>query len=154
MGLNNEIADSCEIPCVVPTTEEIKKILSSARTIAIVGLSPNEERDSNKVARYLIEAGYYVVPVNPKHDKILGLKSYSSTLSEIPEKIDLVDIFRRIGAIPCIVDEAIKAGAKVVWMQENIVHNESARTAESAGLKVIMNKCIMKEHKKWKEERA
>jgi predicted CoA-binding protein len=144
---------ACEIPLFKPTTKEISDILALANTIAIVGISLKEDRDSNKVAKYLIEAGYDIIPVNPKHGEILGLKSYP-TLSEIPQKIDIVDIFRRLDAVPGIVDEAIKTGAKVVWMQENIVHNESARTAKNAGLKVIMNKCIMKEHRKWEEERA
>jgi predicted CoA-binding protein len=144
---------ACEIPIFRPTTKEISEILSNARTIAIVGLSPKENRDSNSVAKYLVKVGYEVIPVNPVHDEIIGLRSYPS-ISEIPGQVDIVDIFRRLDAVPGIVDEAIRINAKVVWMQENIVHNESARTAESAGLKVVMNKCIMKEHRKWKEERA
>lgn len=144
---------ACEIPIIRPTTKEIAEILSSARIIAIVGMSPKEDRDSNSVARYLLEAGYEVIPVNPMNDEILGLRSYPS-ISEIPGDVDVVDIFRKLDAVPGIVDEAIRINAKVVWMQENIVHNKSAKSAKSAGLKVIMNKCIMKEHKMWKEERA
>ena len=114
----------------------------------MVGLSPKEERDSNRVTRYMIEVGYEIIPVNPTCDVILGRKSYSS-LSEVPVKIDIVDIFRKLDAVPGIVDEAIKINAKTIWMQENIVHNGAARTAKDAGLKVVMNKCIMVEHRNW-----
>ena len=140
------MVDACEIPLFRPTSKEVEDILKESKTIAVVGLSPKEERDSNRVTRYMIEAGYEIIPVNPTCDKILGLKSYSS-LSEVPVKIDIVDIFRKLEAVPGIVDEAIKIGAKTIWMQENIVHNGAARTAKDAGLKVVMNKCIMVEHR-------
>lgn len=140
------MVDACEIPLYRATSKEVEEILAESKTIAVVGLSPKEERDSNKVARYMIEAGYTIIPVNPMVDEILGQKSYSSLL-EIPVKIDIVDIFRKLDAVPGIVDEAIKIGAKTVWMQENIVHNGAARTAKEAGLKVVMNLCIMVEHK-------
>ena len=142
------MVDACEIPLYMPTSKEVEEILEESKTIAVVGLSPKEERDSNRVTRYMIEAGYEIIPVNPTCDQILGLKSYYS-LSEVPVKIDIVDIFRKLEAVPGIVDEAIKIGAKTIWMQENIVHNGAARTAKEAGLKVVMNKCIMVEHKIW-----
>ena len=142
------MADACEIPLYRPTSKEIESILKESKTIAIVGLSPKEERDSNSVAKYMIEAGYEIYPVNPMCDQILGQKSYPS-LSEIPVKIDIVDIFRKLDAVPGIVDEAIKIKAKTIWMQENIIHNGAAKTAKEAGLKVVMNKCIMVEHRLW-----
>ena len=142
------MTDACEIPQYVPTSKEVEDILKESKTIAVVGLSPKEERDSNRVTRYMIDAGYQIIPVNPSCDEILGLKSYLS-LSEVPAKIDIVDIFRKLDAVPGIVDEAIKINAKTIWMQENIVHNGAARTAKEAGLKVVMNKCIMVEHKNW-----
>ena len=143
------MVDACEIPLYRPTGKEVEEILAESKTIAVVGLSPKEERASNRVTKYMIEAGYEIIPVNPVHDEILGRKSYSS-LSEVPVKVDIVDIFRKLDAVPGIVDEAIKIGAKTVWMQENIVHNGAARVAKEAGLKVVMNKCIKVEHQNLK----
>jgi len=140
------MADACEIPLYRSTDKEIEQILSESKTIAVVGLSPKPERDSNQVAKYMIEAGYTIIPVNPMAQEILGLKSYP-TLSDVPQKVDIVDIFRKLDAVPGIVDEAIEMGAKTVWMQENIIHNGAAKAAKDAGLKVVMNKCIMVEHK-------
>ena len=128
--------------------ESYAKVVCGCVDIAVVGLSPKEERDSNRVTKYMIEAGYEIIPVNPVCDEILGLKSYPS-LSAVPTKIDIVDIFRKLDAVPGIVEEAITMGAKTIWMQENIVHNGAARAAKDAGLKVVMNKCIMVEHKNW-----
>ena len=142
------MTDVCEIPMYMLTSKEVEEILKESKTIAVVGLSPREERNSNRVTRYMIEAGYQIIPVNPACDQILGLKSYPS-LSEIPVKIDIVDIFRKLDAVPGIVDEAISTEAKTIWMQENIVHNGAAKAAKEAGLKVVMNKCIMVEHKSW-----
>ncbi len=139
--------ETCEFPEFMTPTKEIEEILTSVRTIAIVGLSPKEERDSNHVAKHMIEAGYDVIPVNPTCIEILGLKSYPN-LSSIPVEIDVVDIFRKPSAVPEIVDEAIKIGAKVIWMQQGIVHNASAKKAMAADLKVVMNKCIMVEHRR------
>ncbi len=141
-----KIEQACEMPEFYTVPKEIEEILQTNKTIAVVGLSPKEERDSNRVARYLNEHGYKVIPVNPMHDNILGLRSYAD-LNEITEKIDIVDIFRKPEAVPEIVEDAIKKGAKVVWMQEGIVNNEAAKTALDADLKVVMNKCMMKEHK-------
>ena len=142
------MVDACEIPLYRPTSKEVEEILAESKTIAVVGLSPKEERDSNRVTKYMIEAGYEIIPVNPVCDEILGLKSYPS-LSEVPVKIDIVDIFRKLDAVPGIVDEAISINAKTIWMQDNIVHNGAAKIAKEAGLKVVMNKCIMVEHRNW-----
>lgn len=141
------MAEVCEIPAFGTTSDEVKAILTTIKTIAIVGLSPKGDRDSNQVARYLLDAGYEVIPVNPNHEEILGLKSYPS-LSEIPENIDAVDIFRKPSAVQDIVQAAVQKGVKIIWMQEGIVNNEAADMAISAGLKVVMNKCMMKEHMK------
>lgn len=131
------------------TADEISEILASSKTIAVVGLSPKEERPSNRVARYLIEHGYEIFPVNPMHDEILGRKSYAS-VRDLPIEVDIVDIFRRPNAVPEIVSEAIELGAKTIWMQERIVNNEAANEARAAGLSVVMDKCILKEHGKWR----
>lgn len=123
----------------------VVKILKSFRNVAVVGVSANGDKPSNVVFRYLIVQGYNVIPVNPTVDEVLGKKCYAS-LSAIPEKIDVVDIFRKSEDIPPIVDEAIKIGAKAVWMQEGIINKPAAKKAESAGLLVVMDKCMRKEH--------
>lgn len=143
----------CEIPAFETTSDDIRHILNTVKTIAIVGLTPKEERDSNKVARYLQQEGYRIIPVNPKYDEILGLVSYPN-LSEVPEEIDVVDIFRKPNVVKEIVDSAIKKGVKIIWMQEGIVNNEAAEKAKNAGLKVVMNKCMMKEHIKMMRQNA
>jgi uncharacterized protein len=127
--------------------EMMKEILLSARTVASVGLSGNEEKVSNGVGAYLLEHGYKVIPVNPTTDEILGKKSYPD-LSSVPEKIDVVQVFRRPEDVPPVVDEAIKVGAKVVWMQEGIVHEEAAQKAREAGLQVVMDACMRATHKR------
>lgn len=123
----------------------IKEILETYHTVAVVGLSAKEDRDSYRVAQFLMEHGFTITPVNPNYDEVLGQNCYPS-LSAIPEDIDVevVDIFRKPSAIPEIVDEAIKRGAKVIWMQEGIVHNDAADKARGHGLKVVMDKCMMK----------
>lgn len=113
--------------------------------IAAVGLSPKPERPSNMVARYLLDTGYTVIPVNPGQKEILGLPCYPN-LASIPVPVDIVDIFRRPEHVPQIVDEAIAINAKVIWMQEGIVNEEAARKARDAGLTVIMDRCIKKDH--------
>lgn len=138
----------CQLPEFNPEDEEIRGILESNRTIAVVGLSTNPDKDSHRVARYLKEQGYQIVPVNPKNEEILGEKCYAS-LKEIPFSVDIVDIFRKIEAIPAVVDEAIATGAKVVWMQLGLAENQSAHKARSAGLQVVMNKCIKIEHSRY-----
>ena len=121
------------------------KILKEYRHIAMVGASSNPERDSYRVASYLIENGYNVIPVNPNADEILGKTSYPD-LSSIPEKVEVVNIFRRPEDVGPIVDEAIKTGAKVVWMQKGIVNEEAAAKARAAGLLVVMNECMHEQH--------
>lgn len=128
------------------TPEEIRQLLASARTIAIVGLSDKPERDSYRVARYLQEHGYRIVPVNPNVTEVHGQRAFSR-LRDVPEPVDIVDIFRKPEAVPEIVEEAIAIGARAVWMQEGIVHNAAAERARAAGLQVVMNRCIMKEHR-------
>lgn len=124
-----------------------EKILRSSKTIAIVGLSLKEDRPSFTVGSYLKEQGYRVIPVNPAATEILGEKSYPD-LASISEKVDVVDIFRRPEDVLPIVEEAIKIGAKAVWMQEGIVNEDAAKRAENAGLLAVMDKCMLKEHKK------
>jgi uncharacterized protein len=135
----------CEFPMENPTTAEIAEILKTAKVIAVVGLSPKPERPSHGVSAYMKDQGYTIIPVNPGHPQILGEKAYKSLL-EVPGAIDIVNIFREPSAVPAIVDQAIAKGAKVIWMQEGIVHNAAAAKATAAGLKVVMNKCIYKEH--------
>jgi predicted CoA-binding protein len=129
----------------------VVKILKSFRDVAMVGVSASPEKPSNIVFKYLTEHGYNVIPVNPTISEVLGKKCYA-TLSAIPEKVEVVDIFRKSEDIPPIVDEAIKIGAKAVWMQEGIVNNVAAQKAEAAGLLVVMDKCMRKEHMKMTEE--
>lgn len=123
----------------------VKKILSEFKTIAVVGLSPKTDRPSYRVASYLKSKGYRIIPVNPNATEILGERCYPNLLS-IPDRIEVVDIFRRSEDVPPIVDEAIKIGAKAIWMQEGIINKEAARKAEEAGLLVVMDKCMYKEH--------
>ena len=124
---------------------EITDILKNSKTIAVVGLSPKENRPSNQVARYLIDAGYTVIPVNPGQDEILGQKCYPN-LTAIPVKVDLVDIFRKPEDIPPIVKEAMAVKAKAVWMQLGISNEQAASMAHDAGLKVVMDRCIKIDH--------
>ena len=130
----------------------IDKILKKYRVVAVVGLSANKERPSYVVSAYLKEHGYKVIPVNPKEDKILGERCYPS-LIVIDEKVDIVDIFRRSEDVEDIVDEAIKIGAKAVWMQEGVMDERAANKAREAGLEVIMDMCMMKEHRKMVKKR-
>lgn len=120
-------------------------LLKQANTVAVVGISDKEERDSHKVAKYLKTHGYKVIPVNPKLKEVLGEPCYPD-LKSVPEHIDVVDIFRSIDAIPAIVDEAIAVGADSVWMQLGLIHHEAAEKARKAGLAVVMNKCMKIEH--------
>ncbi len=125
----------------------IKALLAGAKTIAVVGLSPKEQRPSNQVARYLIEAGYQVIAVNPGHHTILGRPCFPN-LAAIPEHIDIVDIFRKPADVPAVVTEAIAVGAGAVWLQQGIVHQEACRQASAAGLVCIMDRCIKIEHQR------
>lgn len=136
------------------TDETIVEILTSARTIAVVGASPKPERDSHRVMAYLQERGFRTIPVNPvsKQPEILGEKVYAS-LAEIPEPVDMVDIFRRSEEAGQVTDEAIAIGARAVWMQLGVVDHEAARRAEEAGLKVVMDRCPMREMPRLKLDR-
>jgi hypothetical protein len=138
---------ACELPVTNATPEEIRQLLAISRTVAVVGLSDKPGRDSFRVARYLQTHGYRVIPVNPNATEVLGERAYAS-LRELPMRADIVDIFRRPDAVPEVVEEAIRAGARAVWMQEGIAHNAAADRARAAGLQVVMNKCLMKEHRK------
>ncbi len=123
----------------------IRAILESARTIAVVGLSPRPTRASNQVARYLIAAGYHVIPVNPGHAEILGLPCYPD-LKAVPEPVDIVDCFRRSDQIQAIAEDAVAIGAKVLWLQFGVVNEAAAEFAEQAGLEVVRDRCIKIDH--------
>jgi hypothetical protein len=129
--------------------EQLKDILRNFKTVAVVGISPKEDRPSYVVASYLKSKGYRIIPVRPDGDEILGEKVYHS-LSEIPKEIEaeVVDIFRRSEDVPPVVEEAIQRGAKAVWMQEGVIHKEAGEKAEKAGLKVVMDRCMKKEHQR------
>ena len=122
-------------------------ILKNSRTIPVVGLSSREHRPSYGVARYLQSAGYRIIPVNPSETEILGEKCYAR-LEDIPEHVDIVDIFRRAEFVPEIVESAIRIGARAVWMQEGVVNEEAAERARKAGLLVLMDSCILQEHQR------
>ena len=125
----------------------MKDILTSAKTIASVGLSANQEKESYWIVSYLKEQGYRIIPVNPTASEILGEKAYPD-LESVPEPIDVVQVFRRSEDVPAVVDAAIKVGAKVVWMQEGIVNEEAAQKAGEAGLQVVMNACMRMTHRR------
>lgn len=128
-----------------------KDLISNAKTIAIVGISDKPERDSYKVCKYLQEAGFTIYPINPMIDEVLGLKAYPSLL-DLPEHIDIVDIFRKPEAVLPIVQESIRINAQSVWLQEGVIHEAAAQAARKAGLKVVMDLCIKKEHERLKTE--
>lgn len=125
--------------------EAIQKILLECRTIAVVGLSSNPARPSNRVAAYMEAQGYRVIPVNPNETTVLGEPSYPS-LAAVPGPIDLVNIFRKSEEVLPIVDEAIARGAKAIWMQEGVVNEEAAERARQEGLLVVMDRCCLKDH--------
>jgi len=127
-----------------------EEILNSRRVVAIVGLSPKPDRPSYRVASYLKEQGYRIIPVNPRAREILGEVCYPD-LSSIPEAIDVVDVFRRSKEVLVVVEEAIKIRAKALWMQEGMINEEAAARAREAGLLVVMDKCMFKEHHKLKK---
>jgi hypothetical protein len=129
--------------------EEIKDTLRSSKTVAIVGISPKPDRPSYRVASYLQSKGYRIIPVRPDGDEVLGEKVYRN-LTEIPKEIaiDIVDIFRKSEDVPPVVEEAIQRRAKVIWMQEGVIHGGACHQAEQAGLKVVMDLCIKKEHQR------
>ncbi|HLB26008.1 MAG TPA: CoA-binding protein [Dehalococcoidia bacterium] len=123
------------------------RILRRYRTVALVGASADESRASYEVACYLKEHGYQIIPVNPREKEVLGERCYPD-LCSLPEPVEVVDVFRRARFVPRIVAEAMYAGAKVVWMQKGVVHEAAARRAREAGMEVVMDRCMMKEHKK------
>ena len=125
----------------------IPEILRSARTIAVVGLSNKRFRPSYGVTEYLQRAGYRIIPVNPQESTVLGEKSYPD-LDSVPDPVDIVDIFRRSEFVPEIVEAAIRKGARAIWMQEGVVHEAAAQRARLAGLEVVMDRCILKEHRR------
>ncbi len=124
---------------------KLRDILLSSKTIAVVGLSPKENRPSNMVARYLLDAGYTIYPVNPGHDSILGLPCYPDLLS-VPAKIDIVDIFRRSEETTAIVEQAVAIGARTIWMQEGITNNAAIPLAQANNMDLVMNRCIKIDH--------
>jgi len=131
--------------------EEIKQIFEECKTIAVVGLSSNPFRASNGVAAFMQQKGYKIIPVNPNETHVLGEKAFAS-ISDVSEKIDLVDIFRRSDEAGNAVDEAIKAGAKAVWLQEGVIDKAAAERAEQAGLLVVMDRCWLKEYMELRTE--
>ena len=137
----------CEFPTVNSNRDEIKKIFESVETIAVLGLSPDETKASHRVAKYLQSVGFKIIPVYPKGDTILGEKVYKS-LADIPERVDMINIFRKPQAFNAIVDSAIERGdIKVFWGQLGLVNNEASQKAKDAGMMVDQNHCSMVEHK-------
>jgi predicted CoA-binding protein len=135
------------LPSDDKTMSSIPELLKKTHTIAVVGLSSSPMRPSNGVSAYMQQAGYRVIPVNPNEAEVLGEKSYER-LEDVPEKIDMVDVFRRSEYVPEIVESAIRIGAKSVWLQEGVVDEHAAQRAREAGIEVVMDKCILKEHQK------
>jgi predicted CoA-binding protein len=129
------------------SADPIADILRRYKSIAVVGLSSNPARASNSVARYMKDAGYRIIPVNPNEKEVLGEKCYPR-VEEVPEKIDIVDIFRRAEDVPPVVDGAIRAGAKVIWMQLGIENATAGEKARAAGITVVMDACLLVEHQK------
>lgn len=127
--------------------QSIAELLRESRTIAVVGLSNRKWRPAYGVSEYMKAVGYRIIPVNPRETEVLGEKAYPD-LDSVPERIDIVDVFRRSEFVPEIVDAAIRAGARAVWMQEGVVHEEAAGKARQAGLTVVMDRCILKEHRR------
>ena len=139
------MSEHCELPARNATAAEIRELLKTARRIAVVGHSDDPGRDSYRIGRYLSAHGYEVFAVNPTARSTPALRFYPD-LASVPGPIDIVDIFRKVEAIPAIVDEAIRAGARAIWMQEGLAHNAAAERARAAGLRVVMSRCIMKDH--------
>ncbi len=131
-----------------PTAETLRDLLRNARTIAVVGLSDREDRDSNRVARYMKLQGYEIIPVNPGAREILGVPSVADLMA-ITKPVDIVNVFRRSEHVPAIADAAIHIGAKALWTQIGIGDDDAAQRAASAGLVVVMNRCLMVEHRRY-----
>jgi uncharacterized protein len=126
------------------TDREIADLLRTSKTIAVVGLSSNPARPSFGVSRFLQRQGFRVIPVNPNETEVLGERAYPS-VKDVPDTIDIVDIFRRPAHVPEVVDDALIKGARCIWMQEGVINHEAAKKAEAAGLNVVMDRCILKE---------
>jgi predicted CoA-binding protein len=133
------------VPHINPTNEELQRLLTDAKTIAMIGASSNPDKPSHGIMKRLLAAGYRVFPVNPRETEVLGQKAYAS-LDAIHEPIDIVDVFRRAEDTPPLADEAAKIGAKALWLQAGISNEETAQRAKAAGLVVVMNKCIGATH--------
>jgi hypothetical protein len=127
--------------------DQMRSLLQSARTVAVVGLSSNPDKPSYGIAEYLKRQGYRIIPVNPTVSEVFGEKAYPD-LKAIPEKVDVAQVFRRSEDVPPIVDDAIAIGAKAVWMQEGIVNQEAAARAIAAGLEVVMDRCMRSQHRR------
>lgn len=127
--------------------DPIQNILERGKVLAVVGLSSKPHRPSYGVTRYMQLAGYRIIPVNPNEEKVLGEKSYAR-LEDVPVQVDVVNIFRRSEFVPAIVESAIAVGAWAVWMQEGVIHEQAAERAREAGLQVVMDRCLLKEHAK------
>lgn len=129
------------MPHTNPTNEELKSLLATARTIAVVGASSNPEKPSHGIMEKLLAVGYHVIPVNPRETEVLGQKAYAS-LGDVPEKIDIVDVFRRAEETPSIADEAVAIGAKALWLQSGISNEDTAARGKAGGLTVVMDACL------------
>jgi hypothetical protein len=142
-----------ELALALPSDAELRSILGSARTIAIVGLSSKPDRDSHEIAGYLQSKGYRIVPVNPRETEVLGERA-SATLDDVPPDVvvDVVDVFRRAEDTPPIAEAAVRRGAKVLWLQDGIVNEDARRIAEAAGLTVVMGVCIRRTKKRLEGE--
>lgn len=128
-----------------PADEELQDIFRHSRTVAVVGLSDRPDRPSHAVAAYLQAQGYRIIPVNPRVQRVLGEQAYPD-LDGVPGAVDVVDVFRRPSEVPAVVEAAIRKGVPVLWLQEGVVHPEAAQRAREAGLRVVMDRCMMKEH--------
>ena len=128
-----------------PSDAEMKQLMTAASTIAVVGASSNPERPSNGIMRKLLSVGYHVIPVNPRETEVLGERAYAS-LSDVPMPVDIVDVFRRPEYTPSIADEAVKIGAKALWLQMGVENEDAARRAKAGGLTVVMDSCIGTTH--------
>ena len=129
----------------VEADSELRDLITGARTIAVVGLSPKEHRDSHRVAKYLKEQGFRIIPVNPNANDVLGEQAYAS-LHDVPEPVDIVNVFRRPDAVDDVARDAVEIGAGAIWMQIGVVNESAAETADQAGLKVVMDRCLMVDH--------
>jgi uncharacterized protein len=129
------------------TSDDIGRLLAAVKTIAVVGLSNDPMRPSYGVSSYMQQQGYRIIPVNPTISEALGQRSYPD-LSSVPDKIDLVNVFRRPEYVPAVVDESIRLNLPAIWLQEGVIHPDAARRAQEAGLSVVMDRCILKEHRR------